>query len=52
MQAASLRLRHFDCSLALVTNVDDERSLGRRGTRLLEAIKALGVEIVYAEYLH
>lgn len=52
VQAASLRLRHFDCSLALVTNVDDERSLGRRGTRLLEAIKALGVEIVYAEYLH
>ncbi len=52
VQAASLRLRGVDCGLALVTNLTDRRSLGGRGARLLEEIELLGVEIVFADYLH
>lgn len=52
VQAASLRLLEADCSLALVTNLEDARTLGRRGTRLLAEIESLDVEIVHADYLH
>jgi len=52
VQAASLRLRTSECDLALVTNVTDRRALGRRGARLMSEIEALGVEIVFADYLH
>jgi hypothetical protein len=52
VQAASLRLRDADCALALVTNLSDRRSLGARGRRLLEQIEALGVAILFADYLH
>lgn len=52
VQAASLRLRHVDCGLALVTNLADRPALGRHGTRLLEEIEALGVDIVFADYTH
>jgi hypothetical protein len=52
VQAGSLRLRDVDCDVALVTNVTDRGALGRRGARLLEAIEGLGVEIVFADYLH
>jgi hypothetical protein len=52
VQAASLRLRGVDCELALVTNLTDRRSLGGRGTRLLEEIESLGVEILLADYRH
>jgi hypothetical protein len=50
VQAASLRLREIDCDLVLVTN--DTRLRDGRVARLLEAICALGVEVVYADYLH
>lgn len=52
VQAASLRLRHVDCDLALVTNLADRPALGRRGTRVLDEIEALGVDIVFADYTH
>jgi hypothetical protein len=52
VQAASLRLRHVDCDLVLVTNLEDRRLIGRRGARLLVQIESLGVEIVFADYLH
>ncbi len=52
VQAASLRLRGVECDLALVTNLTDRRSLGDRGVRLLEEAESLGVETVFADYLH
>lgn len=52
VQVASLRLRGVECDLALVTNLTDRRSLGGRGARLLEEIESLGVQMVFAEYLH
>lgn len=52
VQAASLRLREARCDLALVTNMTDRSSLDRRGTRLLGEIESLGVELLFAEYLH
>jgi hypothetical protein len=52
VQAASLRLREAGCDLALVTNLADRRSLGSRGARLLEEIESLGVELLFADYLH
>jgi hypothetical protein len=52
VQAASLSLRGVKCDLALVTNVADPRSLGRRGAGLLEEIRALGVDILLAEFTH
>ena len=52
VQAGSLCLRDVACDVALVTNVTDRGAVGRRGARLLEAIEALGVEIVFADYLH
>jgi hypothetical protein len=52
VQAASLRLRDVECDLALVTNVTDRRSLGARGERLLEQVESLGVEMLFADYLH
>ncbi len=52
VQVASLRLRGVACDLALVTNLTDRRSLGGRGVGLLEKIETLGVEIVFADYLH
>jgi hypothetical protein len=52
VQAASLRLLHADCELALVSNLTDREVLGRRGVRLLEKIESLGVEVVHAEYHH
>ncbi|MGA2164723.1 MAG: hypothetical protein ABSH36_09650 [Solirubrobacteraceae bacterium] len=52
VQAASLRLRGVACDLALVTNLTDRRPLGPHGARLLEEIESMGVEIVFADYLH
>jgi hypothetical protein len=52
VQAASLRLRQVDCDLTLVTNLIDRPYLGGRGARLLEEIESLGVEILFADYLH
>ncbi|HYM53759.1 MAG TPA: glycosyltransferase family 4 protein [Solirubrobacteraceae bacterium] len=52
VQAASLRLRGVDCDLALVSNLADRRVVGRRGARLLEEIESLGVEMLFADYLH
>ncbi len=52
VQAASLRLRGVECDLALVSNLTDRRTLGFRGERLLSEIEALGVEILFADYLH
>jgi hypothetical protein len=52
VQAASLRLRQIDCDVALVTNLRDLGSGGRRARRLLDAIEALGVEVVHAPYEH
>jgi hypothetical protein len=52
VQAGSLRLRDVDCDVALVTNLTDRSTLGRHGARLLEAIEALGVKLVFADYLH
>ncbi|MBA3809957.1 MAG: hypothetical protein H0X28_16410 [Solirubrobacterales bacterium] len=52
VQAASLRLREVDCDLALVTNLTDRRAVGFRGGRLLSQIEALGVKLLFAEYLH
>jgi hypothetical protein len=52
VQAASLALRGVDCGLVLVTNLTDRRSLGGRGARLLQEIESLGVEILFADYLH
>jgi hypothetical protein len=51
-QAATLRLAQADCELVLATNVTDRRVLGRRGTRLLESIERLGVQIMHTEYRH
>jgi hypothetical protein len=50
VQAASLRLRDADCDLALATNVEDRRILGRRGVELLEQLDSLGVQIIHADY--
>jgi hypothetical protein len=52
VQAASLRLREVDCDLALVTNLTDRRAVGFRGGRLLTEIEALGVKVLFADYLH
>lgn len=52
VQAASLRWGAPDCELLLVTNLDDRRSLTRRGRALLDRILSLGVELVHAEYDH
>jgi hypothetical protein len=52
VQAASLRLRQVDCDLVLVTNLLDRRLIGRRGARLLAQVESLGVEIMFADYLH
>jgi hypothetical protein len=52
VQAASLRLRGVDCELALVTNLTDRRAVGFRGGRLLSEIEALGVKMLFADYLH
>jgi hypothetical protein len=52
VQSASLRLRQIDCDVALVTNLRDLGSGGRRARRLLGAIESLGVEVVYAAYEH
>src|ERR1035437_7586646 len=52
VQAASLRLRDGACALVLATNLTDKRAVGPRGMRLLAEIEALGVEIVFAEYLN
>ncbi len=49
-QAASLRLRDADCSLALATNLEDRRILGRSGVKLLERLDALGVQMIHADY--
>jgi hypothetical protein len=51
-QAASLRLREVPCDLALVTNLGDPSSLGRAGSRLIERIESLGVQIMPTEYRH
>lgn len=52
VQAASLRFNHADCKLTLVTNLTDESVLGRRGVRLLQRMRAIGVTITHAEYNH
>lgn len=52
VQAASLRLRGVECDLALVTNLTDRRAVGFRGARLLAEIEALGVKMLFADYLH
>lgn len=52
VQAATLRLRGVDCDLALVTNLTDRRAVGFRGGRLLSEIEALGVKMLFADYLH
>jgi len=52
VQAASLCLRGVDCDLVLATNLTDRRTVGSHGARLLAEIEALGVEIVFAEYLN
>jgi hypothetical protein len=49
-QAASLRLRDADCSLALATNMEDREVLGRSGIELLQRLDALGVQIIHADY--
>jgi hypothetical protein len=51
-QAASLRVRDVPCDLALVTNLGDPSSLGRRGARLIARLEALGVQILPTEYRH
>jgi hypothetical protein len=51
-QAATLLLRDVDCRVALVTNVTDRSALGRHGASLLDAVERLGVEVMFAEYLH
>src|ERR1700686_2818218 len=52
VQVASLRLRHVDGDLAVVTNLSDRRVVGFRGGRLLSEIEAMGVEVLFADYLH
>ncbi len=52
VQVGSLRLREVDCDLALVTNLSDRRAVGFRGGRLLSEIEAMGVEVLFADYLH
>jgi hypothetical protein len=52
VQAASLRFNDADCRLTLVTNLTDENILGRRGKRLLEQMRSIGVVITHAEYEH
>jgi hypothetical protein len=45
-------MREFDCDVVLVTN-DTSLGAGRsRAARLLDAVCSLGVEVVYADYLH
>jgi len=52
VQSASLCMREFDCDVVLVTN-DTDLGAGRgRAARLLDAASSLGVEVVYADYLH
>jgi hypothetical protein len=52
VQAASLRFNNAACELTLVTNLTDERVLGRRGALLLQRLRSLGVTIAHAEYDH
>ncbi len=51
-QAATLRLRDVECDLALATNIIDRRVTGATGERLLDAIEALDVQLLSAEYKH
>jgi hypothetical protein len=52
VQSASLCLREIDCDVVLVTNLS-EAGLGEsRAARLLDAIRALGVDVLFADYLH
>jgi hypothetical protein len=52
VQSASLCLRDVDCDVVLVTNLTEAGLSGSRAARLLEAIRALGVEVLFADYLH
>jgi hypothetical protein len=52
VQSASLRFNDADCRLTLVTNLTDESVLGRRGRRLLDRMRSIGVAITHAEYEH
>jgi hypothetical protein len=52
VQSASLCLRDIDCDVVLVTNLTDAGLGASRAARLLEAIRSLGVEVVYADYVH
>jgi hypothetical protein len=52
VQAASLALRNADCELILATNVTDPAVLGPAGAELLERMRALGVQMLHAEYRH
>jgi hypothetical protein len=45
VQAASLRLGAARCEIALVTNLDRARGLGREGRRLWRALQALDVAV-------
>ncbi len=50
VQAATLRLRDVDCALALATNMEDSRILGRAGVELLARLDDLGVQLIHADY--
>jgi hypothetical protein len=52
VQAASLRWSAPEAQQLLVSNLSSPRALSRRGRSLLEAILALGVELVSAGYEH
>ncbi|HEY7952579.1 MAG TPA: hypothetical protein VID70_06275 [Solirubrobacteraceae bacterium] len=52
VQSASLCLREVDCDVVLVTNLADAGLEGTRAAQLLDAIRALGVEVLFADYLH
>jgi hypothetical protein len=52
VQSASLCLRDIDCDVVLVTNLSDAGPGAGRAAQLLEAIRSLGVEVLFADYLH
>jgi hypothetical protein len=52
VQSASLCMRDIDCDVVLVTNDSSLGGGGGRAGRLLEAMRSLGVEVLFADYLH
>ena len=52
VQSASLCMREIDCDVVLVTNDSSLGGGGGRAARLLEAMRSLGVEVLFADYLH